>query len=118
MPLLIGVFVFFTRRLVYYRLIISLPWLHNSVAVAERLHLHCWLTYLLQTSFFASMAMRLHHLWLVSLSLPLQTSSSALMGDIIFIVVISSSCRLRQLLPMDNCYYSKRICYMLRSSST
>jgi hypothetical protein len=64
------------------------------------------------------MAMWLHHLWLVSLSLPPPKSSSALMGDIIFMLVILSPCRLRQLPSMDNCDYNRRISYMQRGSST
>ncbi len=118
MLLLMAVFIFFIERLVCYWLIILLPWLHNFVTVAGRLCLHCWLTCLLPTGFFVSMAMRFHHLWLVSLSLPPPTSSSALMGDIIFMLVISSPCQLRQLLSMDKCDYNRRISYMLRGLST
>ena len=40
--------------------------LHNFIA--ERLHIHCWLTWLLPTGFFASTAVQLHHFRLVSLS--------------------------------------------------
>ncbi len=69
MPLLMGIFVFSTGCLICYRLIISLPWLHNSVAVTGCLRLHCWLTCLSPTGFFASMAMQLHYIWMVSLSL-------------------------------------------------
>ncbi len=115
---LMGIFIFFTSCLICHRLIISPPWLHNSVVVAGCFRLHCWLACLLPTGFFAFMAMWLHHLWLVSLSLPPPKSSSALMGDIIFMLVILSPCRLRQLPSMDNCDYNRRISYMQRGSST
>ncbi len=113
-----GVFAFFTGRLICRRLIISLPWLHNFVAIVGRLRLYCWLTCLLPTSFFASTTARLHYHRLVSLFLPPPTSSSSLMGDIIFMLVISPLCRLHQLPSMDNCNYNKSTSYMLRGSST
>ena len=95
----------------------SLSWLAYYASTDGRIRLHCWLTCLLPTGFFASTAVQLHHHWLVSLSLPLPTSSSTLMSDIIFMFVISSPCRLRQLPSMDNCDYNRRISYMLRGSS-
>ncbi len=112
MPLLMGVFVFFTGHLVCYRLIISLPWLHNSVV--GRFHLQCWLTWLLPTGFFASTAVQLHHFWLVSLSSLPPIFLPPLVGNIIFILVVLSLCQLHQLPSMDNCDYYRRTSYMLK----
>ena len=41
-----------------------------------------------------------------------------LMSNFVFMLVISSPCRLRQLLPIDNFDYDRRTSYMLRGSST
>ncbi len=109
---LMGIFIFFTSCIVCHRLIISLPWLHNFIA--GRLHIHCWLTWLLPTGFFASTAMQLHHFWLVSLSSLLPIFLPPLVGNIISILVVLSLCQLRQLPSMDNCDYDRRTSYILR----
>ena len=87
---------------------------YYAIAIAERLHLHYWLTWLMPAGFFTSTAVQLHHLWLVSQSLPPPISSSPLVGDVIFMLVIFLSCRLHQLLPIDNFDYSRMENYMLR----
>ena len=69
--LLMSFFIFFTGRLICRRLIISLSWLHNSVAVARGLRLYCWRIRLLPTGFF-----RLHG----------YTTSSPLIGVIVFTI--------------------------------